>query len=511
MGVDITWFAHVVTALAINYLVHSTILLASVWLLVRLLRSSSHTLDERLWKLASVLALVTVPIQFTLGSPIAWKITIGAPVKPAAEFTPPIPAPLADIPASITSEFDGRSVSEPEPVSTGITTALTSLGDGKKSGNREFNRTDILLPDAAGFEGQIEQMETLDEGEGHLLSAPSTRHKRCSNSLPDAAFWCGMLLLAYIAVCFVVLTVRSMRLSRRLNGWSPSGNGPARRILESMVRRHTCGRSIRLLESDECQEPVVFGAMRWTIVLPPKTEQRLTRDELRAILAHEVAHLVRGDLWWLWIGRLLCSCLAFQPLNVLARRRWRQASECLCDDWAMQQGVSALSLARCLTRVAEWKLEATGNSLVLAASGTKTTLIRRVERLTNHGDQFDAWATPRRQRLLRSSGCLITVAFFALAPRVGLPSPDRTLLEAGAEAGIETHRHDAQLVFTDLVLLDEEVEQLEADLDRVATLLDRLPPDHRLRRFTESLDKRAQRMRAHRNKINSLSIWEPHQ
>lgn len=47
--------------LIVTYLLHSTILLGLCWLILTLIRSGSHFLAERMWKLATVLGIVTVP------------------------------------------------------------------------------------------------------------------------------------------------------------------------------------------------------------------------------------------------------------------------------------------------------------------------------------------------------------------------------------------------------------------------------------------------------------------
>ena len=81
-------------------------------------------------------------------------------------------------------------------------------------------------------------------------------------------------------------------------------------------------------------------------MLPERAVKDLCEDELRALLAHELAHLVRGDSSWLCISRVVCSCLAFQPLNHLARREWQRAAEFLCDNWAVSRTQTPLALAR---------------------------------------------------------------------------------------------------------------------------------------------------------------------
>src|SRR5205807_2459997 len=130
------------------------------------------------------------------------------------------------------------------------------------------------------------------------------------------------------------------------SGSQELSSGPAWLVLDEL-RRSLPGKSpVRLLLVADDFEPAAFGIGRWTIVIPGRAISDLSHDELRALLAHELAHLVRGDSLWLGVSRAVCSCLAFQPLNHLARREWQRAAEFLCDRWAVDRTGTPLALAR---------------------------------------------------------------------------------------------------------------------------------------------------------------------
>ena len=317
----------------------------------------------------------------------------------------------------------------------------------------------------------------------------------------------ALVVTVFVAGGFVLVIIQSRWLCHRFVGARALDSGPARRTLERLLKRHAHHRRVRLLSADTCQEPVVFGMMRWTIVLPANSDKRLCKDELRALLAHELAHLVRGDLWWLWIGRLLCACLAFQPLNFLARRRWRQATEYLCDEWALQCGVTGLSLARCLTRIAQWRLDGDEGLTTLAAGGSKSTLIHRVERLVEQRGTVDAWSSPQRRRRFALLASLVTVTFFAVAPRIGLPSPSGSNQVISARENslvVATLPNDGPVESCDWGLLDEELRGLDTDLIRANSLLDQIPQDRHLRQITADLRRHAQQIRERRTRFGSF-------
>ena len=87
----------------------------------------------------------------------------------------------------------------------------------------------------------------------------------------------------------------------------------------------------RLLTSTEAEGPFVFGVFRPTVVLPEGFEARFSNKDQQLILAHELSHWRRGDLHCNLLAlALVCLCW-FNPLCLLAYRRFRQDQEMACD------------------------------------------------------------------------------------------------------------------------------------------------------------------------------------
>jgi RND family efflux transporter MFP subunit len=81
--------------------------------------------------------------------------------------------------------------------------------------------------------------------------------------------------------------------------------------------------------------PLLLGPLDPLIVLPPDALRQHTHAELRLMLAHELAHLKRGDLWWNWLPAAAQALFFFHPLVWLAGREWRLAQESACDEAAV--------------------------------------------------------------------------------------------------------------------------------------------------------------------------------
>lgn len=86
---------------------------------------------------------------------------------------------------------------------------------------------------------------------------------------------------------------------------------------------------------------VCWTGGRVRIVVPSFLLAGLDRHELRAMLAHEVAHVRRRDHLVRWIEWLSCSAFWWNPVAWWARRELRAAEEAACD----AAGVTALECA----------------------------------------------------------------------------------------------------------------------------------------------------------------------
>jgi beta-lactamase regulating signal transducer with metallopeptidase domain len=100
-------------------------------------------------------------------------------------------------------------------------------------------------------------------------------------------------------------------------------------------------RGPRLLVTLEPVGPAVVGLLRPTVVLPAALVERHGASALAPILAHELIHVRRGDLW---VGLLQAVARAlwwFHPLVWVATRRITREAERSCDE----EVIAALRLA----------------------------------------------------------------------------------------------------------------------------------------------------------------------
>ena len=497
-GLDI---ARPVVVVAGTYLVHSTVLLASAWLAVRSGRVRSHAFAERLWRTAALLGLVTAPVQLALGwsSPI-FDVTLEPSVDAQREASSAgnraPDDPHATSPAG-TGEFakQASDAARSSPGAVGTIELATELDrHGDEAGGGLSGDANAGLRDGRSDRRPAASAGPREGVSPHLLGGLESA--RASLSYPGSASAAALLVAGCVAGGLCMLAVQTFLFFRRCAGARPISGGPARRTLDRLLQRNSIRRPVRLVSGDAFDGPVAYGLVRWTVVLPRGMERRLGHDELQALLAHELAHLVRGDVLWLWAGRLLCSCLAIQPLNFLARRRWQHAAEFLCDDWAVRRGASALSLARCLTRLAQWRLEERECAAGLAAGGSSAKIVLRVERLLNASGRVDLWSSPFRRGLLWAAVLLVTALLVCLAPRVGFAAHP-TSRQDGDAWGSSRPSESAD----DWQQLDEELRQLDHELSCVFQLLDETAHEPEVYESVEQMRRHATSLRQRRHAL----------
>ena len=125
--------------------------------------------------------------------------------------------------------------------------------------------------------------------------------------------------------------------------------------------------------------PVACG--RRTVLVPKTLETRLTAPQLRAVLAHETAHLRRADPLWTAALSGLCHLFFFQPLNFLVLRAWRRACEEVCDAAPAGETLEPLNLARSLLELARTLPGSPAPLAPFSNSAAGSHLSRRVKAL----------------------------------------------------------------------------------------------------------------------------------
>jgi beta-lactamase regulating signal transducer with metallopeptidase domain len=144
--------------------------------------------------------------------------------------------------------------------------------------------------------------------------------------------------LAGVAIALARVLVSVLALRRRI------GDGKAADS-ETLDLLHRCGCEIglskgtlpRVVVTDAVSGPALFGFVRPVLLLPPRLLTNLSREELRFVLLHELAHLRRRDPLANALLVLASAVHWFNPLVRFALTRLRAERELACDELVMAQ------------------------------------------------------------------------------------------------------------------------------------------------------------------------------
>ncbi|HYG35206.1 MAG TPA: M56 family metallopeptidase, partial [Clostridia bacterium] len=97
---------------------------------------------------------------------------------------------------------------------------------------------------------------------------------------------------------------------------------------------------VKLLLSDLVASPAVYGWWRPSLLLPNQMLACFTREELRQVLLHELAHIKRRDMVMHWVATMLKTLHWFNPILWYAFRRVAADREMACDELALSKATA---------------------------------------------------------------------------------------------------------------------------------------------------------------------------
>lgn len=194
----------------------------------------------------------------------------------------------------------------------------------------------------------------------------------------DAAPWLFIAwIVAAIGLCALKLAAWAVMRSQIRASQQPCPPELQRR-LESIRQRMNVPGNVRFVVSAMTEVPATAGARRPIVLLPPQVLDRLTADHIEAIVAHELAHVLRRDYAVNLLQSFGDAAMFFHPAVRWLSRRIRDERENCCDDVASRATRGgAPAYAEALLAIEESR--AARPAFAQSASGGN--LLRRVKRL----------------------------------------------------------------------------------------------------------------------------------
>lgn len=204
---------------------------------------------------------------------------------------------------------------------------------------------------------------------------------------PSLAAWAVLSFAALLAVLrLAALALRARRLVRVIR--EAQAPDPAVTAMVETAARDLAIRPPCIGVSAATSEALLASLGRARLILPVGLGEAADAEAARAVIAHELAHLKRGDHRALWLEETLSALLAANPLMPVLRARRAAAREEACDALALS-GASpearrayARSLIEALRDCAG--PQASGGLPALTFTGTgRTTAMHRLRAVMN--------------------------------------------------------------------------------------------------------------------------------
>ena len=173
---------------------------------------------------------------------------------------------------------------------------------------------------------------------------------------------------------------------------------------------------LKLLVSEEAPSPLSWGWRRPVILIDRDSHDR--SDDADAILAHEIAHVVRGDWLTLMLARVTVVLFWFNPLVWMLERAMIQEAEEAADSYALN-GVEPARYAQTLVNC----MQHARSGLIPANSISSAGLSRRVRAV------LEGRRTP--------TGSVLTLGAMAATVAFAAPLAALELTEKAREAAPE--------------------------------------------------------------------------
>jgi len=135
-------------------------------------------------------------------------------------------------------------------------------------------------------------------------------------------------------------------------------------------------RAVQYCESAYLQAPAVIGWFRPIVLLPISTLTGLTDEQLRMVIAHELAHIRRLDAFVNVFQICAETLLFYHPAVWWMNKRIRAERELCCDEVAVSVCGDVVEYARVLTMMEEWR-----SAPALAMAANRGPLSERIAHL----------------------------------------------------------------------------------------------------------------------------------
>ncbi len=259
-------------------------------------------------------------------------------------------------------------------VTAADTPASSTKADGRDVGNPAMTRSQPMATES--FDA-VAWARTFWRNVVDGFNEPTRTDAGTAWRWPSFAAW---LLIIGVGLGVARLAIGLFAVERYRRRTDAVTDAALLESVDAICQRLGCARRIELRESPEVVSPATVGWRRPLILLPLEWRE-WSEGERRAVLAHEVAHVARGDFAGWLVAQLSVALYFYNPLVHWLARRLRLEQELAADACgAMAAGGSSAYL----TTLAGMALRGDNRKPTWGARPflpARGTLLRRIEML----------------------------------------------------------------------------------------------------------------------------------
>lgn len=280
-----------------------------------------------------------------------------------------------------------------------------TLSDQSELSDNEGNELSETLPELAAQRYYIplqygEELETRSVWDGASATAKASMQASYQFVASNRLFAVWLVGCCFAAAAMAWRLWRFLHLVKRLRTQDRKRNLQNRRLRllnRALAKRLGIRRPVDVVILDSTIGPAIVGLFRPCILLPKVIVERASHADLKALLAHELVHFRRGDLWWSTLQAMALAVSWCNPLIWLVSRKFTQEAERCCDEETVAGlGLDPASYARCLISVLERKQTLRAAPLLPGVRPLDVTS-KRLERIMRFGQgcrsRSPNWAT----------------------------------------------------------------------------------------------------------------------
>lgn len=218
--------------------------------------------------------------------------------------------------------------------------------------NETIRTTVNLLPN----DDQAANATTADSQKTNLQSSPKVATEQTETEISTSpiplqatgtvatiATWKAVLLLTYVAggLYFLMQVLIGYARAKRVVALaSVVEDGEHWKSLQRLAQQLGIRNCPQLRFCDQSESPFAIGVLHPTVVIPKQMLSERNDDGMSIILAHELVHIRRRDLWVGWLETIIHCLWWFHPAMWWLKKELRQTREDCCDDMLLAHKIA---------------------------------------------------------------------------------------------------------------------------------------------------------------------------